>query len=198
MGFLGNEESAYIAESSGIFATLGEILRGSALSQGRFYQFPISLLAERPLLRNEIPCVFGSNRYLSSATPRWRVSIFTNIGGANRGFLGNAESAESAESAGIISIFGKILRGARRFHRANFTSFYHVSAKEEGDSPEGISLCFRLQTVLIPGDPLEGVCPSIPTSTGLPEGFLGNAESAESAGIFAILGEILRAVSALS
>ena len=39
---------------------------------------------------------------------------------------------------------------------------------------------------------LEGVCPSMPTSTGRPEGFLRNAESAESAGIFAILGKTRR------
>ena len=41
---------------------------------------------------------------------------------------------------------------------------------------------------------LEGVCPSLPTSAGHTGGFLGNAGSAESAGIFAILGKILMGV----
>ena len=66
------------------------------------------------------------------------------------GFLGNVESAEGA---GMCSIAGQILMGIWHFSKADFTSFSAMFTLMGGPSPEGISLCLRLKTVLIPGDP---------------------------------------------
>ena len=60
-------------------------------------------------------------------------------------------------------------------------------------TPEGITVCvFAAENGNYSWRPLEAECPSIPTSTGHQGGFLGNTESAESAGIFAIFGKFLR------
>ena len=77
------------------------------------------------------------------------------------GFLGNAGSAECAESSGMCAIYGAILGGLRHFPNANFTSFYHVSAYG------GVALPGRHFRVIAAGDGtylweiLEGVRPYI-------------------------------------
>ena len=95
------------------------------------------------------PCVCGGKRYLFPATPRERVSIYTNINGRSWGFLGNAESAESA---GIFATVGKILRGCGAFLRPILPVFTMCPIRGGGPTPEGISVCLRLKAVSIPVD----------------------------------------------
>ena len=76
------------------------------------------------------------------------VHLYKHRRGA-RGFLGNAESAESA---GICAILGEMLMGGRHFRKANFTSFTMFPISGEAPSPECISMCLRLKAVLIPGE----------------------------------------------
>ena len=103
-------------------------------------------------------------------------------------------NTESAESAGIFAISGKILRGFRHFPNAKFTAFLPCF-RLGGPFSGRYFLAFAAQAGTYSRRLIEGVCPSLPTSTGRPGGFLGNAESAksaegaESAGIFAIFWE---------
>ena len=79
-GFLGNATSAESAESAGIFAIFGEIIRGfGAFLRPILPVFIVFPLRVRGLLRKEFPCVFGWERYLFPATHRGRVSIYANI-----------------------------------------------------------------------------------------------------------------------
>ena len=96
-------------------------------SKGDFTRF-YHVSAYGGLHRKAFPCVCGGKRYLYPATPRGRVSIYTDIDGRPGGFLRNSESAESA---GIFAILGEIPRGgggAGAFLRGILPVFYHVSA----------------------------------------------------------------------
>ena len=115
------------------------------------------------LPRKAFQCVCGWKRYLFMAIPRGRVSINTNIDGATGGISGKCGSAESA---GICSIYGEILRELRHFPKAKFTSVFIMSPLREGSFPGRNSRAFSAENGTYIWKVLEGACPSIPTSTG--------------------------------
>ena len=90
------------------------------------------------------------------------------------------EIRKAPKVPGFSPFRGKSL-GGWRFNRADFTIFgmFPISGDFCALAAENGTYFWQL---------LEGVCPSITTSMGRPVGFLGNAESAESAGICTILG----------
>ena len=97
-------------------------------------------------------------------------SIYTHIEGRTGGFLGNAESAESA---GIFAILGGILRELRHFSKANVTSVFTMFPLRGGGFPGRHFRTFPAGIGTYLRRLLEGVCPSIPTSTVNPVDFWG-------------------------